>query len=165
MVVSSAKESQSLFIIRKYWQFSVVLFFFSKKKFYFLTQIGLSSFKEIWAETCNFQQCGIFTSVDWDEPVQPPFKLRNSKWCSVSSLTLLCWSHIPHCWKSHAMSHICSVDSDQTPFHRSIVSVKSLVLRACNLSTVDDWPPASDILINKSQPARLYILMKIYKKN
>ena len=23
--------------------------------------------------------------VDSDEPVQPPFKLRNSKWCSVSS--------------------------------------------------------------------------------
>ena len=51
------------------------------------------------------------------------FKLRNFKWCSVSSLTFieyssdlqrlwsdcpyaqadlrLCWSHIPHCWKSH----------------------------------------------------------------
>ena len=25
-----------------------------------------------------FQQCGILTSVDSDEPVQPPFKLRNS---------------------------------------------------------------------------------------
>ena len=56
--------------------------------------------------------------------MQPPFKLRSYKWCSVSSLTLieyssnkqrlwsvcayaqaglsLCWSHIPHCWKSHA---------------------------------------------------------------
>ena len=29
--------------------------------------------------TCDFQQCGIFTSVDLDEPVQPPFKLRISK--------------------------------------------------------------------------------------
>ena len=65
------------------------------------------------------QQCGILTSVDSDEPVQPPFKLINSKWRSVSSLTLiefqarsdcayaqadlsLCWSHIPHCWKPHA---------------------------------------------------------------
>ena len=27
----------------------------------------------------EFQQCGILTSVDSDEPVQPPFKLRNSK--------------------------------------------------------------------------------------
>ena len=73
--------------------------------------------------TCDFQQCGILTYVDSEEPVRPPFKLRNSKWCSVSSLTVikypsdkqrlwsdceyaqaglsLCWSHIPHCWKSH----------------------------------------------------------------
>ena len=29
--------------------------------------------------TCDFQQCGILTSVDSDEPVQPPVKLRNSK--------------------------------------------------------------------------------------
>ena len=29
--------------------------------------------------TCDFQQCGNLTSVDSDEPVQPPFKLRNSK--------------------------------------------------------------------------------------
>ena len=36
----------------------------------------------------NFQQCGILTSVDSDEPVQPPFKLINSKLCLVSSLTL-----------------------------------------------------------------------------
>ena len=42
----------------------------------------------IWAATCDFQQCGILTSVDSDEPVQPPFKPRNSKWCSISSLTV-----------------------------------------------------------------------------
>ena len=29
--------------------------------------------------TCDFQQCCILTSVDSDEPVQPHFKLRNSK--------------------------------------------------------------------------------------
>ena len=40
---------------------------------------------EIWlspimaAKTCDFQQCGILTSVDSDEPVQPPFRLRNLK--------------------------------------------------------------------------------------
>ena len=28
---------------------------------------------------CDFQQCGILTCVYSDEPVQPPFKLRNSK--------------------------------------------------------------------------------------
>ena len=77
----------------------------------------------IWTATCDFQQCGIFTSVDSDEPMQPHFKLRNSKRCPISSLKLieyssnkqrlwsvctyaqaalsLCWSHIPHCWKSH----------------------------------------------------------------
>ena len=33
----------------------------------------------IWAVTCDFQQCGILTSVDSDEPVQPPLRLRNSK--------------------------------------------------------------------------------------
>ena len=32
-----------------------------------------------WAATCDFQQCGILTSVDPDEPVLPPVKLRNSK--------------------------------------------------------------------------------------
>ena len=33
------------------------------------------------AATCDFQQCGTLTSVDSDEPVQPHFKLRNSKCC------------------------------------------------------------------------------------
>ena len=82
----------------------------------------------IWAVAWDFQQFDILTSVDSEEPVQPPFKLRTSKRCSVSSLTLieyssdkqrlwsdciyaqadlsLCWSHIPHCWKSHALAHI-----------------------------------------------------------
>ena len=40
----------------------------------------------------DFQQCGILTRVDSDEPVQPSFKLRNSKLCSVSSLTLIKYS-------------------------------------------------------------------------
>ena len=35
------------------------------------------------------QQFDILTSVDSDEPLQPPFKLINSKWCSVSSLTII----------------------------------------------------------------------------
>ena len=82
----------------------------------------------IWAVTCDFQQCGILTSADSDEHEQPLFKLRNSKSCSVSSLTLmeyssdeqrlwspcmyahaglrLCWSHIPHCQKSHVTAHM-----------------------------------------------------------
>ena len=32
-----------------------------------------------WAATCDFQKCGIFTSVISDEPLQPPFKVTNSK--------------------------------------------------------------------------------------
>ena len=40
----------------------------------------------------GFQQCGILTSVDSDEPVQPPIQFRNSKWYSVSSLTLIEYS-------------------------------------------------------------------------
>ena len=45
-----------------------------------------------WATTCDFQQCGILTSVDSDKPVQPSFKVRNSKWYSVSSLTFIEYS-------------------------------------------------------------------------
>ena len=41
------------------------------------------------AVACDFQQCGILTIVDSYEPVQPPFKLRNAKCCSVSSLTVI----------------------------------------------------------------------------
>ena len=73
-------------------------------------------------------KCGILTSLDSDELVRPPFKLRNSKWCSVSSSTVIeyssdkqwlwpdctyaqaglsfCLSHIPHCWKAHVAAHI-----------------------------------------------------------
>ena len=46
----------------------------------------------IWAATCDFQRCCILTSVDSDEPVQPPVALPNSKFCSVSSLTLIEYS-------------------------------------------------------------------------
>ena len=81
----------------------------------------------IWAATCDFKQSGILTWIDSYKHVQPPFKLKISKWCSLSSLTVieyssdnqrlwsdctyaqadlrLCWSHIPHCWKSHAAAH------------------------------------------------------------
>ena len=46
----------------------------------------------MWAVTCDFQQCGVLTCVDSDEPVQPLFKLRSSKWSSVSSLTVIEYS-------------------------------------------------------------------------
>ena len=34
---------------------------------------------------CDFRQCDILTSVDSDEPVQPPFIFKKLKWGSVSS--------------------------------------------------------------------------------
>ena len=40
----------------------------------------------------DFKQFDILTIVDLDEPLQPPFNLRNSKWCSVSSLTIIEYS-------------------------------------------------------------------------
>ena len=43
--------------------------------------------------THDFQKCGILTCVDPDEHVQPHFKLRTSKRCSISSLTLVEYSH------------------------------------------------------------------------
>ena len=39
--------------------------------------------------TCDFKQCDILTSEDSDVPVQPPVKLRISKYCSVSSLEVI----------------------------------------------------------------------------
>ena len=40
----------------------------------------------------DFQQCGMLTSLDSDELVQPSFNLRSSNLCSVSSLTLIEYS-------------------------------------------------------------------------
>ena len=52
-------------------------------------ELSVDCIKVKWAATCDFQQCCILTSVDSYETVQPPYKPRNSKWCSVSSLTLI----------------------------------------------------------------------------
>ena len=82
-----------------------------------------------WAMTRDFQQCVILTCVDLNKPLQPLDKLRNSKWCSVSGLTIieyssnqqrlwldcvyeqadlrLCLSHISHCWKSYVKAQMC----------------------------------------------------------
>ena len=86
--------------------------------------------------TCDCQQCSILTCVDSDEPVQSTFMIGNSKLCSVSSLTVieyssiqqrlysdcayaqadlrLCWSHIPHCWRSYVAAHIKSDANEQS---------------------------------------------------
>ena len=43
-------------------------------------------------EPCDFQQCDLLTSVDSNEPMQPTIKLRNTKCCSVGSLTVIEYS-------------------------------------------------------------------------
>ena len=48
------------------------------------------------------QQCDILTSVDSDEHVQPLYKLETQNVAGLS----LCWSYIPHCWKSHVMAQM-----------------------------------------------------------
>ena len=97
------------------------------KNVFYLNRIIAQCFMK-WAGAWDFQQFDILTSVDSEEPLQPPFKLRNSKWCSISSLTIieyssdlqrlwsvcayaqadlrLCWSQLPHCWKFHALAQI-----------------------------------------------------------
>ena len=61
----------------------------NQNSFYIFTD---SSVVHIRAAARDFQQFDFLTSVDSDEPLQPPFKLRNSKWCSVSSLTVIEYS-------------------------------------------------------------------------
>ena len=43
------------------------------------TEMTEAIYKRQMSMTCDFQQCGILTCVDSDEPVQPPFRRRNSK--------------------------------------------------------------------------------------
>ena len=81
--------------------------------------------------TYVIQQCGILTCVDLYEPMQPPFKLRKTQndvrselnshrkykqlakalisLCVAQAGLNLCWSHIPHCWKSHVTAHFSIV--------------------------------------------------------
>ena len=60
----------------------------------------------------------ILTSVDLYVPLQPPLKLRNSKWCSVSSLTIIeytcdfvCYMcFVVTCWeRADLLALVCGV--------------------------------------------------------
>ena len=64
---------------------------FKSKKLQKNNEVGHRE-KYNWAATCDFQQCGILTCVDSNEPVKSPFKLRISKRCSVSRLTVIKYS-------------------------------------------------------------------------
>ena len=55
-----------------------------------------------WAAACDFHQCGILTSVDSDEPVQPPFKHRTSK--NVRSVEL----NTHRIWKALIRLRVCA---------------------------------------------------------
>ena len=113
------------------------------------TKSWLVKHNEPWHVISNNQQCGILTSVDSDEPVQPPLRLWNSKWCSVTSLPIieyasdkqrlwsdcayaqadlrLCWSHIPHCWKSHVTAQL---------FISRFISFSQTLINSCNILNI-----------------------------
>ena len=112
-----------------------------------------------WAVAWDFQQFDILTSVDSDQPVQPSFKHRTSKKCSVSSFTpieyssdeqrlwsdcaytqsdlSLCSSHKPHCWKSHALAQIL------------VIHVLSILIHDV-ITTTDTTSYEKKILSNKT---------------
>ena len=68
--------------------------------------ITVTDLGEVWASPWDFgtyctgeqqnMNCDVIsnnvTSVDSDEPVQPPFNVRNSKWRSISSFTVIKYS-------------------------------------------------------------------------
>ena len=88
--------------------------FYCNPHIYIKMQKRLFSCSFINFTTCDLQQCGILTSVDSDKPVQPPFKLRNSKWCSVDSLAVIEKALIRLCICTHTtlfeISCHCSYD-------------------------------------------------------
>ena len=53
------------------YNFQINIVLFCLKIFFALTN-SVDTFCKSWAATYDFQQCGILTSVDSDEPAQPP---------------------------------------------------------------------------------------------
>ena len=131
-----------------------------------------------WTVTCDFQQCGILTWIDSDEPVQPPLNLRSSKWCAFSSLTFieyssdkqrlwsdcayaqadlrLCWSHIPHCWKSHVTAQIWNLCQfalyilrSYTPLSSTFLALRPLDNKLCETAFYRNLITVQTILSNK----------------
>ena len=58
----------------------------------FPVMVSLITEGTLMSRICDCQQYGTLTRVDSDEPVQPPFMLRNFEWCSAGSLTLIEYS-------------------------------------------------------------------------
>ena len=65
-------------------------FFLFKRRLKCFHSIGQLGY--IMSRSMRFPTICHLKSVDSDEPLQPQFKLRNSKWCSVSSLTIIEYS-------------------------------------------------------------------------
>ena len=57
-----------------------------------LQHLLAASSSSLYSNKYEPRHVGILTSVDLDEPVQPTFKLRNSKLYSASSLTVIEYS-------------------------------------------------------------------------
>ena len=79
--------------------------------------------------TCDFQQCGILTSVDLNEPVQPPFKLRNLKGGSVSKQPAKALISLPVCagWSEPLL--VTHTKLFEISFHGSYEIVQFVFLR------------------------------------
>ena len=78
------QEQCSVWVLNHLQRFSAD----NKSRHYFvILHLQLAKGKQ--AAAWDFQQFDILTSVDSGEHLQPHFKLRNSEWCSVSSLTII----------------------------------------------------------------------------
>ena len=74
-----SQTPKTCFLVSRPWVILIHLCLAS----YFKNKITLMS------RGMRFQTTWHFDKGDSTEPVQPPFKLRNYKWCSVSSLTIV----------------------------------------------------------------------------
>ena len=58
-----------------------------------------------------------------------------AKACAYAQADLrLCWSHIPHCWKSHVVAHIGKMY--EVSFDRSVMGESSKFLKSFTLEVL-----------------------------
>ena len=100
-----------------------------------------------WASACDFQKCGILTSVGSDELVQPPFRLinilltvpRRYFFCG-SFMFLFCLVFAMFC----ARLFICALWS---PAGKGLTSWLSFVVSSVSLS-LSHWYPGSGVVLD-----------------
>ena len=83
-----------------------------------------------WTVICDFLQCGNLTCVDSNEHMQPPCMLRNSLWCSISSLALRIFKRLE---KALIRLRVCAGWSEAL-----LVAHTTLLEISCHGSTYDD---------------------------